>query len=233
MSLLGAGGYGLVIQSSPQRATKLFYEPNKDKVIDEYEMLQLAYDIASREIPEIGVPVPYKLNNHPVCYQGQIYLSGFEMEMLHTPICFEEQVHMILGYSGLDIDDSWGRSTAKPVSEKNPTRGFFASPKTMELIWREEESSMTLDKLAYIMGKTYRLFIEGGLLPVDVEWVWSNGKPYVIDFGSCHMIKTPISHFALTDYLYRQGSKGLASDIYIPHQESPYYEHFLKGYYNQ
>lgn len=228
MRILGAGGYGLVVESSPARATKLFYEANKDAVIDEYEYLTMAYDILHDKIENLAVVKPYRLNNHPVCFQGNIYLSGFEMEALDEPLDFGEQVHCLLGYRGNDIDDSWGRLRSQKVSEKNPTRGFFASPKTLEEIWKEEKSSMTLSKLANSMGQATKLLLQGGLLPIDVEWVWSNGKIYLIDFGSCRKIKP----YNIQSYLHSMGSEGLGSDIYLPHTGFPNYENFLEGFYS-
>jgi hypothetical protein len=228
MRILGAGGYGIVVESSPGRATKLFYEANKEAVLDEYEYLTMAYDILHGKIPGIEVVQSYRLNNHPVCFQGNIYLSGFEMEALNEPLDFGEQVHCLLGYRGNDIDDSWARNMSQKISDKNPSRGFFASPKTLVEIWKEEGSSMNLATLAKNMGLATKLLLQGGLLPVDVEWVWSNGKVYLIDFGLCRRIKP----YNIQQYIHTMGSEGLGSDIYLPHPGYSNYENFLEGFYS-
>jgi hypothetical protein len=228
MRILGAGEYGIVVESSPGRATKLFYGANKDMVIDEYEYLTMAYDILHGKIENVEVVKPYKLTNHPVCFQGNIYLSGFEMEALETPLDFGEQVHCLLGYRGNDVDDSWSKNMSQKISEKNPTRGFFASPQTLVEIWKEEGSTMNLATLAKNMGLATKLLLQGGLLPIGIEWVWSNGKVYLIDFGLCRIIKP----YNIQQYLYGMRLEGLGSNIYLPHPGYPYYENFLEGFYS-
>lgn len=226
MRILGAGGYGLVVESSPGRATKLFYEANRDTVIDEYEYLTMAYDILHGKIENVEVVKPYRLNNHPACFKGNIYLSGFEMEALNEPLDFVEQVHCLLGYRGDNIDESYSKISSKKVI--SGSRGFFASPKTLVDIWEEEGSSMTLSTLANKMGQATKLLLQGGLLPVGVEWVWSNGKVYLIDFGSCKIIKP----YNIQQYLYDIRLEGLGSDIYLPHPGYPNYDDFLEGFYS-
>jgi hypothetical protein len=130
---------------------------------------------------------------------------------------------MVLGYEGNDIDSSWGTRMSEPVSSENPTRGFFASADTMESIWKQEGSSMNLDKMSYLMGKGFRTMIDAGIIPIDIEWVWSNGKPWMIDFGLCQEGKVNPEEF-----LVKKGSEGLATDIYWPRNKE-----FYRGYYTK
>jgi hypothetical protein len=111
------------------------------------------------------------------------------------------------------------------VSATNPPRGFFASSYTLEDIWEDEESDMTIDKLAYQMGKAHRLMLDHGILPIDLEWVWSQGSLWVIDFGLCE--------YGWTDprsFLENGSSNGLKHDFYVPHAGDRGYEEFMRGY---
>jgi hypothetical protein len=147
------------------------------------------------------------------------------MTYLEPPSEYTTQVHTLLGYTGSDIDSVWGMRTIDPVSPSNPPRGFFASSYTLEDIWEDEDSSMTIEKLASLMGKAHRLMVEHGILPIDLEWVWSGGRLCVIDFGLCEY-----GHIDPMKLLEDKSSIGLANDFYIPHKGDRGYDAFLEEY---
>jgi hypothetical protein len=67
--------------------------------------------------------------------------------------------------------------------------------------------------------------LDNGIIPNDLEWVWSNGKLWIIDFGLCEYgTIDPIT------YLYTDNSFGLKHDIYIPHEKDEGYEEFMEEY---
>ena len=86
---------------------------------------------------------------------------------------------------------------------------------------------MTIEQLAFIMGKTYRTLLDIFVLPIDLEWVWSNGKPALIDFGLCEFDTLLIDPY---EFLQKKGLRGLADDFYIPHERDRGYEDFMKGF---
>jgi hypothetical protein len=226
--VVGAGGYGIVVQHDTTRVTKLFrYEAlsNTHSVNDEAILQIAARSVILQYVPEVVVPKVWDVRQTTQTYRSVSYLSGIEMDFLSPPSDFDEQVHILLGYHGDDIDESWGVNTGKPVSLSNPTRGYFASPHTLEDIWKEEVSVMTVEKLAEIMGKTCRCLLDHNILPIDLEWVWSGGKPCLIDFGMCSFGKKDPYVFLET-----QGLVGLASDFYIPHKGDRGYEEFIEGF---
>jgi hypothetical protein len=111
------------------------------------------------------------------------------------------------------------------VSAFNPPRGFFASSYTLEDIWEQENSDMTIDTLAYQLGKAHRLMLDHGILPIDLEWVWSQGSLWAIDFGLCEYgWSNPV------DFLEDSSSYGLQYDCYVPHIGDRGYEEFMKGF---
>lgn len=221
--IIGAGGYGIVLDlgNGHREAIKLFKHVEDCKAIGlEARIQNRCYELFLGT--EIYVPKLTFYRQSPIKYRNVPYLCGIGMEYLPPPLDFEEQVHMVLGYEGNDIDSSWGTRMSEPVSSENPTRGFFASADTMESIWKQEGSSMNLDKMSYLMGKGFRTIIDAGIIPIDIEWVWSKGKPWMIDFGLCQEGKVNPEEFLL-----KGGSEGLGTDIYWPRNKE-----FYRGYFN-
>ena len=221
--IVGSGGYGIVLDlgNGHKEAIKLFKHVEDCNAIGlEARIQDRCYELFLKT--EIGVPKLTFYRQSPIQYRNVPYLCGIGMKYLAPPLDFEEQVHIVLGYKQGDIDSSWGTRMSEPVSSENPTRGFFASAETMEYIWAQEGSSMTLEKMSYLMGKGFRTMIDAGILPIDVEWVWSNGKPWIIDFGLCQEGTVNPEEFLL-----KKGSEGLGTDIYWPRNKE-----FYRGYFN-
>lgn len=82
-----------------------------------------------------------------------------------------------------------------------------------------------IDRLAFQMGTSLRMLLENGILPIDIEWVWSEGKLCMIDFGLCEYGQANAAQF-----LRARGLRGLADDFYIPHASQRGYDAFMKGY---
>jgi hypothetical protein len=227
MPVLGAG-YSAIVLHEPSRnqAIKIFISLDKCSRIRYEATLQAKIvRILKKNVPDVFVPTIIFVSEVPLYYASKVYMCGIGMTYLPSPIGFDEAVHMCLGYHQNDLDTSWGQNSSKEVSETNPTRGFFASPTTLEYLWQEEGSTMTIENLAYLMGKTYRSLIDNGIVPIDVEWIWSKGMPCLIDCGEC--IEERVDPYTL---LNMGGSKGLESDFYIPHSGDRGYEEFRMGY---
>ena len=223
--ILGAGGYGIIV-TSQNKVFKLLKDQGACVALkQEAAIQQKAYTLFKQHLPKVKVPKISYVTTQPIHYKSTPYLCGIEMERLEPPEGFQEQVHILLGYKGDDIDSEWGMRMSEPPSDTNPTRGFFASPETLELIWKEEGSKMTIEEIARIMGKSLRLLLDNGILPIDLEWVWSNGRPVIIDFGLCEFGSIdPI------EFLLKKGVRGLADDFYIPHKGDRGYTEFMNGY---
>jgi hypothetical protein len=225
--IFGAGGYGIcVISPSKKEIFKLLYDISACTSLKNEAIIQnKAYNILLSYKTLVTIPKISFYSNKAFKFNNTTYLCGIGMKYLPPPLDFDESVHIILGYKGNDIDTSWGRKISDEIGSENPTRGFFASPETMEYIWSKEESNMTIEKMATIMGKTIRTLLENQIIPIDIEWIWSNGKPAIIDFGLCEEGKIdPL------EFLELGGSRGLSSDLYIPHKGDRGYEEFLEAY---
>ncbi len=225
-SIVGAGHYGIIVRFNSTEVLKLFKDHQDcEAVLKEARIQNDVYRIFNDTLPQIKVPALYSVNQEIVTYRGGTYLHGIGMTYLDPPSGFDVQVHAVLGYRGSDIDTLWGMHIGTPVDKSNPPRGFFASTYTLEDIWEEEGSDMTIEKLAYLMGSAHRLMLDHGILPIDLEWVWSKGSLWAIDFGLCE--------YGSVDplvFLEDESSMGLKHDLYVPHKGDRGYEEFMKGY---
>jgi hypothetical protein len=182
--VLGAGHYGIVLETPTKDALKIYKDCNS-AIKTESKIQMRVYCIFAQHLPQVKVPIILETESICISYTGVPHLSGIRMERLPPPLDYSTQVHTVLGYHGSDIDTTWGMRITEPVSPTNPPRGFFASTYTLEDIWEDEGSTMTIERLAYLMGRAHRLMLENGILPIDLEWVWSKGSLWVIDFGLC------------------------------------------------
>jgi len=226
--VLGAGHYGIVLETPTKDALKIFKDCNSAAAIAlESEIQTRAYCIFAQHLTQVKAPIILETEGVCISYTGVPHLSGIRMERLPPPLDYRTQVHTVLGYHGSDIDITWGMRVNEPVSPTNPPRGFFASTYTLEDIWEDEGSTMTIEALAYQMGKAHRLMLDHGILPIDLEWVWSNKSVWAIDFGLCEF-----GHADPIQFLNSESSNGLKNDYYIPHEGDRGYENFMMGYTN-
>ncbi len=224
---LGAGSFGtLVLGFNPEIAIKLINDVSGCiEMYNEAKLQIRAREILNTCIPEVKVPEVHFIENKQIIYKNKKYLCGLGMTYIPFPKGYNECVHITLGYYGDDINTSWGVETLKPVGPENPTRGFFADANHLEDIWEQEGSDMTIEQLATIMGRATGCLVRAGYLPLDVEWIWSNGHPWLIDFGMCKLGQMSLEEFL--DYpVY-----GPNADVYIPKQGDEGYDAFMTGYF--
>lgn len=227
-AIVGAGGYGIVVRKpADTTAYKLLYDTQTIADLHEESALQTFCHRLFTARPDIGVSVPPVTwsSTTPTTFREKQYLCGIGMTYLPPPLDFTEQVHIVLSETAGDLDVEWGKTIGQPVSDTNPTRGFFASAETMEWIWQQEGSAMTVERMAWTMGAAFRCMIDAGVVPIDLEWVWSGGRPWLIDFGLCRFGR--VDPRAL---LQKGGWGGLATDFYWPHAGERGHDEFLRGY---
>ncbi len=222
--LVGAGSFGLVLNEN-NKAVKLFYDCHDAAAVHyEAEMQRLAREILAATVPDVGVPEIFEEASEITTYASKSYLRGLTMKYVPPPTNYNECVHITLGYYGYDINTSWGVETLKPVGPENPTRGFFADANHLEDIWESEGVDMTVERLAAIMGRATGALVRAGYLPIDVEWIWSEGRPWLIDFGMCRL-----GQMGLQDFL-QYPVYGPAADVYIPKEGDEGYAECMAAY---
>ncbi len=224
MAIIGAGSFGLVLHEN-DKAIKLFYDCHEfDAVTYESNMQIQARTILATQVPDVSVPEVYFTTHEITKYNSKSHLRGLAMEYIIPPPHYNECVHITLGYYGNDINSSWGVETLKPVGPENPTRGFFADANHLEDIWEAEGSDMTIERLATIMGHATGSLVRQGFLPLDVEWIWSKGQPWLIDFGMCKLGQMdPLEFLKYPIY-------GPEADVYMPKIGDEGHTEFMRGY---
>lgn len=250
---LGVGGFGIVISHStllpaygrhktggqrgaiaPSNAVKLLYDIDECKALIEEAQIQMA----ARKLLDgiVHVPQISTVLTEPIVWKGTQYLCGIAMERIPNvkrqgvkggSMPLSEPVHIVLGDDPIDLDTSWGKTIGKPVGPNNPSRGFFASGEFLEDLWEEEGSAHTVDSVAFTMGRALRALVDGGIVPVDLEWIYGgDGAVHLIDFGLCRMGRVdPRSFF------FQKGGEGLAYEIYVPHEGDRGYSALYRGYF--
>lgn len=226
--ILGAGHYGIIVRTNKTEVLKLLKDYSNCKTLfKEAQIQSFVHNLFKKYLPEVKVPKITYYSQDTIKYKNNNYLCGIGMKYLKPPTNYTVQIHTPLGYHGNDMDTEWGMRITEPVSLTNPSRGFFASTYTLEDIWEDEGSEMTIEHLAYLMGRAHRLMLDNGILPIDLEWVWSKGSLWAIDFGLCEFgYADPIQ------FLNSESSHGLKNDFYIPHEGDRGYDEFMRGYTN-
>ena len=225
-STIGAGNYGIIVKTKSNEVLKLLKQVDDCNLLRKETIIQnQVYQLCKAYLPEVKVPKLTHYSQDRIRLNNVPYLCGIGMKYVEPPKGYTTQVHTVLGYHESDIDTIWGMRSSEPVSSTNPPRGFFASTYTLLDIWDDEGSDMTIERLAYQMGKAHRLMLDHGILPIDLEWVWSNGSLWVIDFGLCEF-----GHVDPTTFLNWDNHMGLKHDFYIPHEGDIGYAEFLEGY---
>lgn len=223
MNIIGAGGYGIAVKPTRKNnIIKLIYDLDSCSMMKSEASVQAkACKILDTYFPLVSIPELLFFQTSVVSYQKQPYLCGIGMRYLPPPLNYTETVHIILSSLDDQIDVSRGRRTQLPISEQNPTRGFFAGPDTLEEIWVLEDSEMSIEKMAYLMGAALCILLQNGIILDDEEWIWSNGKPWIIDFGMCRE-----GYMNSSVYLEHI----LKYNEYIPHKGDRGFVEFMMGY---
>ena len=251
-SILGAGNFGLVLSdtdhnSQTKKVIKILYDIHSCDILkEEGEIQKKAYTLL-KDI--IHVPYVYDIFTFPTYFRNETYLCGLVMDHVPNPegfINFENAtnynkdligpVHMLLGYDQDDIETVWGKSMSKEVSKTNPSRGYHAGPEMLEAIWEDENmvgivdiaNKISIEHVAYIMGKSISALIDGGIIPLDLEWIYGgNGEIWLIDFGLCEYGKVDKNRF-----LHEKSSRSIAANYYVPRKGTRGYSEFLDGYWS-
>jgi len=226
--ILGAGNFGLVAALSRDLAIKLFYPPTTPATLNaEAKMQSKAHDLLKGVMK---VPYIHRVFSHKTAFRDVEYMSGLLMDRVPTPADFDMPVHITLGLADdhPDIDQPWGRDMKRPSAADNPPRGFHAGAAMMEAIWADEgrPADLTIDSVAYSMGQALATCVVGGLVPLDIEFIYGgDGKIHMIDFGLCEL-----GNVDPWQFFYGQSSQTLGVNYYVPKCGMRGYDAFHKGY---
>ena len=233
--IIGAGANGLIVQPDGYYVYKLFYDLSitHEEIMKEAKIQRKIHELFGQNIFNVYVPDVRSVMFKTIIFQENKYICGIEMDYCTPPENFNEAVHILLGYSDDDIDSSWGKNQNLSVSSN--TKGFFASPNTInkilieekkrreidDITWLEDVSIKTVDEIAFLMGKSIRLMLDNNILPIDIEWIWAKETLSIIDFGLCR-------EGSVDKHMFLE----MGHDIYLPHKGGKYHDSFMKGFAN-
>jgi len=227
-NIIGAGGYGIVIENSKRRVTKLFYDIESCKEMRNEASITIDAKKLIDSLPyPVTVPKILEVYNQKLHYKKQTVLCGIQMERVYPPEGYDSQFHILCGTTD-DLDTYWGKHISEPVSETNPPRGYFASIDTAEELWSKEKLEFNIEKYCEIMGAVCGILLRNGILPIDLEFVYSDKKIWVLDFGLCQRVEP--NTINPMEFYTRKTTEGLGTDLYIPHKGMEGYDSFLRAY---
>jgi hypothetical protein len=224
--IAGAGGYGVVLEID-NYVVKLLKNINDcPALINEANIQLAARNAVLNANIDIFIPNIFTYETEPIVWRREQYICGIIMEKIPA-YDNDGQLHIILGDSDeMILNRVVGVKISDAVASTNLPRGFYASPELLEEIWEESKSSWTIEKVAYIMGQTYRALINVDIIPNDLEFIYgADDKIWCIDFGLCRFGKVDPQEF-----LHKKGVEGMASEIYIPQEGFRGRTAFLKGF---
>lgn len=226
-NVIGAGGYGLVIENTRKKVSKLFFDNDAcQAMFYEASIMHDAKKIIETLHYPVKVPSIWEVYDKNVYYKGQKMLCGIQMERVYPPKGYNALFHILCGTED-DVDTYWGKRISEPVCENNPPRGFFASKDSAEELWEKEGFDFNIDKYCALMGAVCGSLLSHGILPIDLEFVYFDRTIWVIDFGLCVRVK---KHIDPMEFYLRHSAEGLGTDLYIPHKNMEGYESFLHEY---
>ena len=197
--ILGAGGFGLVIETDTKLSLKLL------KDIDACKNLKHENDIQKRiekvllphyneENPPAKVPHIHEEFNGVITVKlndiKKDYLCGILMDRIQ-PLYDNLQYHLAFG---CEFDDDI--NTIHYVNNTQEPRGFYGSVDNLiKLIEKNSlqiqgtDPEIFIQNLVIRMAKTYRYLLEENIIPYDIEFVLDkNLQLWCLDFGLCYEI---------------------------------------------
>jgi hypothetical protein len=215
MSVIGSGGYGLIV-SDGDTVTKMLYADKCKDAHAEYAIQQRLH----AAMPMV-VPKPLAYSGTAGVWEGAgmrvNYACQITMQRLYPPPGFDVLVHCMAE----DDDPIYNKEMFTEASGGRVSRGYFASIDVLSRF-------MPIAELRHRMGEVYGKCIDAGVIPYDAEFVLGRLTPhgqtrlFLIDFGMALSTK---GH-SVSDAINGVGSVvGLDLDPYLPNEDAG----FIRG----
>jgi hypothetical protein len=245
-TVLGVGGFGKVVRHDVDpTVVKLYYSAGTcAESAKEFAMLQRAFDAIAPffATEQIYVPRPIAFANFPHYWGDESFACVLELGLLGPVPGFRGIVHIVLkeDYKGM-VDREIGKNPAKPVSDENPARGFFATGSLLDAaVLPGIDSGMkgalrTSAEIAHRFGFLYGMLVAAGMYPFDVEFALGvvHGQLHVValDFNLARVIPEGADPGTIAYGLVNglDGVAGAYSDLYVPYVDDPTWPNWQKG----
>lgn len=248
--IIGSGGFGLIVKhTSKPVVAKFLYEAGCKDASVEYNYHKDIYNVFARikdpRYSQLCVPEPYGFSNEDVIAFGK-YFSCYYMMALLEKLDDNGLYHIIKDSMKKSVDKIIGRRYGEPVSDENPSRGFFASYSYIRDNLLPSFNSSIKGGLSSISNIIRYIGFSYGVIaflaeynPKDVEYTLGRGADgrlcfCVLDFGMVHKLTflpdaiSPAQYekqlVAIKDLLVTN----FEIDVYFPDEESTL-DYFLSG----
>lgn len=229
--VLGSGGFGLVVYNPLDNIVmKLIYKDSQcQEASVESGYHKQVYEkvkewLKNHPLDQIDVIKPHGFRDQAIVWNDQYFRCSYVMDLIKPIPGFSTLVHIILKEENKQLfNKELGRISTQPVSNTNPSRGFFATCEYItENILTKVNSNMitSCDELARLLGILFGISIFGAkIIPKDAEYVLSykNNQLTVtmLDFGM--FIPLDLSK-PLDKYVSIIKYEVMEQDIYFPYQ---------------
>lgn len=250
-TIIGSGGYGLILKNdNKDTVIKLLYNGGCKQAGIEYFKHLILYKILSKKTTTIASQVciakPLIFNQKPIIKNGQHFSCFYEMSLLHSIDPYlsiapsggnNGLYHIISDSAGNVFNKKFGRIYNKPISDENPSRGFFATyiyinnnilPNLDDNFKKDLKNiNDILFRIGYIFGI---IIFVAEYKPIDVEYVLADCNMIlnvaVLDFGMIEKIDWTVGAKIADDIQ----DNILDIDIYFPIPGTIEMEYFLQGF---
>lgn len=270
--ILGAGGFGVVYGSSSlDKAVKLIRDSKCADARKEFNIHKRCYDAFldfPNKLSQIDIIEPLEFTNEEIKYKDNSYSCAYSMRIINNiktiNHVFDDSLYHVI-YKDDDhylhmFDKQVGLTQSLPISEKNPSRGFFATGGYIENNILQNFSAQIkgniINNIEIIkrLGQIFAIMLFGAkYFPVDAEYVLSAKNNMlcvtVLDFGMFSPIDFKIiddkDNELLSDEnktkkidvqmeIYTKYIKDniMELELYFPYDDNDYYPYFIDEFNN-
>lgn len=255
--VLGSGGFGLVLYNpSTNLVAKFIYKTSDcEQASIEAGYHRMVYDSflewkSVHSTDQINIVKPCGYRDAPIVWNNTVFKCSYVMGLIKPVTGRKSLVHIILKNDQSHLfNREIGRVYTEPVSDKNPSRGFFG---TCDYITENILNNPSINSgnirscsdLAHLMGILFGIAVFGAeLYPKDAEYVLSSDDNGVLtvtmlDFGMFGKMDL-INQKNLDDYLTMIKFTISEMDIYFPYEsvvdnpdseEPRLFQHLVSGF---
>lgn len=260
---IGAGGYGVIVRHTRDPLViKLIKSKECTDAGIEYMKQSAIYDAFEKashhargdysQYSQICVPKPYGFNQSSINKFGNRFGCFYVMDELYT---LDKTLGVDNGLYHITLDgrnQKIGSNVASPVSDYNPSRGFFANYDYIDNVMLKNipanmKGDLTnMNNILKYMGYAFGVMVFiADYYPTDVEYTIGLDKTKtklcmdVLDFGMIHKInyaaENKISPQKVSEHIQKIGESLIDSEldinIYYPEGSNKYFIQGLKDAY--